>query len=88
MCVHFDAELFVVQDTNQASVIQPEKVSLTSIRRTLLRFERAVNKNQDQRSKYPDDPSKYAHFQRQFIDSGLISDRQDLSTRRQTLIVP
>ena len=24
----------------------------------LLRFERAVNKNQEQRSKYPDDPSK------------------------------
>ncbi|KAF8845818.1 DUF1716-domain-containing protein [Paxillus ammoniavirescens] len=38
---------------------EPEKVSLTSIRRTLLRFERAVNKNQDQRSKYPDDPSKF-----------------------------
>lgn len=25
----------------------------------LLRFERAVNKNQDQRSKYPNDPSKF-----------------------------
>ena len=25
----------------------------------LLRFERAVNKNQDQRSKHPDDPTKY-----------------------------
>lgn len=25
----------------------------------LLRFERAVDKNQDQRSKYPNDPTKY-----------------------------
>ncbi|KAH0840137.1 Catenin-beta-like protein [Lanmaoa asiatica] len=37
----------------------PEVVTITSIRRTLLRLERAVNKNQDQRSKYPDDPSKF-----------------------------
>lgn len=28
----------------------------------LLKFERAVDKNQDQRSKYPDDPTKYAAF--------------------------
>jgi beta-catenin-like protein 1 len=37
---------------------QLEELSITGIRRLLLRFERAVNKNQDQRSKYPDDPSK------------------------------
>lgn len=37
---------------------QLEEVTIISIRRTLLRLERAVNKNQDQRSKYPDDPSK------------------------------
>ncbi|KAH8118573.1 DUF1716-domain-containing protein [Phellopilus nigrolimitatus] len=36
-----------------------EELSITSIRRMLLRFERAVDKNQDQRSKYPDDPSKF-----------------------------
>jgi beta-catenin-like protein 1 len=36
-----------------------EELSITGIRRLLLRFERAVNKNQDQRSKYPDDPSKF-----------------------------
>jgi beta-catenin-like protein 1 len=40
------------------SEIQTEALSATSIRRTLLRFERAVNKNQDQRSKYPDKPEK------------------------------
>lgn len=39
---------------------QPEELSVTSIRRMLLKFERAVNKNTDQRSKYPDDPAKYA----------------------------
>ncbi|KAH7887699.1 Catenin-beta-like protein [Phlebopus sp. FC_14] len=38
---------------------EPEEVTIASIRRTLLRFERAVNKNQDQRSKHPDDPAKF-----------------------------
>jgi Catenin-beta-like, Arm-motif containing nuclear len=37
---------------------QAETLSITGIRRLLLRFERAANKNQDQRSKYPDDPAK------------------------------
>ncbi|KAF7301706.1 DUF1716 domain-containing protein [Mycena indigotica] len=37
----------------------PDALSITSIRRMLLRFERAVNKNQDHRSKYPDDPTKF-----------------------------
>ncbi|KAI5124831.1 hypothetical protein M0805_005461 [Coniferiporia weirii] len=36
-----------------------EGLSITSIRRMLLRFERAVDKNQAQRSKYPDDPTKF-----------------------------
>ncbi|GLB33859.1 putative DUF1716-domain-containing protein [Lyophyllum shimeji] len=36
-----------------------EELSITVIRRMLLRFERAVNKNQDLRSKYPDDPTKF-----------------------------
>ncbi|RXW24656.1 hypothetical protein EST38_g1148 [Candolleomyces aberdarensis] len=36
-----------------------EELSLASIRRLLLKLERAVNKNQDQRSKYPDDPTKF-----------------------------
>ncbi|KAJ7771414.1 Catenin-beta-like protein [Mycena maculata] len=37
----------------------PDALSITSIRRMLLRFQRAVNKNQDHRSKYPDDPTKF-----------------------------
>ncbi|KAG6828403.1 hypothetical protein H0H92_008145 [Tricholoma furcatifolium] len=36
-----------------------EELSITAIRRMLLRFERAMNKNQDLRSKYPDDPTKF-----------------------------
>ncbi|TFK23271.1 DUF1716-domain-containing protein [Coprinopsis marcescibilis] len=36
-----------------------EQLSLAAIRRSLLRLERAVNKNQDQRSKYPNDPTKF-----------------------------
>jgi beta-catenin-like protein 1 len=42
--------------------IQDEDVdalSLPSIRKLLTRFERAANKNQDHRSKYPDDPTKF-----------------------------
>jgi len=34
-------------------------MNIAGIRKLLLRLERAVNKNQDQRSKYPDDPTKY-----------------------------
>ncbi|KJA30234.1 hypothetical protein HYPSUDRAFT_61084 [Hypholoma sublateritium FD-334 SS-4] len=34
-------------------------LSITQLRRSLQNFERAVNKNQDQRSKHPDDPSKF-----------------------------
>ncbi|GJJ07565.1 hypothetical protein Clacol_001768 [Clathrus columnatus] len=36
-----------------------DDLSLTSIRKILLRFERAAKKNQDQRSKYPNDPTKF-----------------------------
>ncbi|KAL0949510.1 hypothetical protein HGRIS_009562 [Hohenbuehelia grisea] len=36
-----------------------EIMSLAAIKRILIRFERAASKNQDQRSKYPDDPTKF-----------------------------
>lgn len=36
-----------------------EEMNLPAVRRLLLRFERAEKKNQDQRSKYPDDPTKF-----------------------------
>ncbi|KAI0719562.1 Catenin-beta-like protein [Cerioporus squamosus] len=36
-----------------------EEMTITGVRRILTRFERAANKNQDQRSKYPDDPTKF-----------------------------
>ncbi|KAI0750797.1 DUF1716-domain-containing protein [Daedaleopsis nitida] len=36
-----------------------EEMTITGVRRLLTRFERTVNKNQDQRSKYPDDPTKF-----------------------------
>ncbi|TFY82710.1 hypothetical protein EWM64_g1309 [Hericium alpestre] len=37
-----------------------EALSPVGIRKLLLRFERAASKNQEQRSKYPDDPTKYS----------------------------
>ncbi|KIJ56815.1 hypothetical protein M422DRAFT_218491 [Sphaerobolus stellatus SS14] len=36
-----------------------DDLTAPGIRRLLLRFERAMKKNQDQRSKYPDDPTKF-----------------------------
>ena len=55
-------------------------MNVTGIRKLLLRLERAANKNQDQRSKYTDDPTKcvpslssllhgLSHDARRFIDS-------------------
>jgi len=38
--------------------VQLPEMNLAHVRRLLLAFERAVNKNQDQRSKYPNDPTK------------------------------
>ncbi|KAG6917898.1 hypothetical protein DXG01_000507 [Tephrocybe rancida] len=43
----------------EGSLDDSESLSITAIRRMLLRFERAVNKNQDLRSKYPEDPTKF-----------------------------
>ncbi|THH06691.1 hypothetical protein EW145_g3905 [Phellinidium pouzarii] len=43
----------------EGTLEDPDQLSITSVRRMLLRFERAVDKNQDQRSKYPDDPTKF-----------------------------
>ncbi|KZO93737.1 DUF1716-domain-containing protein [Calocera viscosa TUFC12733] len=39
--------------------IDPENITAPVVRRLSQRFERAANKNQDQRSKYPDDPTKF-----------------------------
>ncbi|KAJ3554103.1 hypothetical protein NM688_g3281 [Phlebia brevispora] len=36
-----------------------EEMNITAVRRLLTRFERAMDKNQDQRSKWPDDPTKF-----------------------------
>ncbi|KIK06662.1 hypothetical protein K443DRAFT_88620 [Laccaria amethystina LaAM-08-1] len=37
----------------------PQELSITLVRKSLLNFERCVNKNQEQRSKYPNDPSRF-----------------------------
>lgn len=61
-------------------LVKGEGLSITRIRRLLTAFERAVNRNQDQRSKHPDDPSRFESFKwlivvilthkyRRFIDS-------------------
>jgi beta-catenin-like protein 1 len=42
------------------NIHQSEMLSSSGIKKLLLRLERAANKNQAQRSKYPDDPTKWA----------------------------
>ncbi|PPQ72573.1 hypothetical protein CVT26_003704 [Gymnopilus dilepis] len=47
-----------------------QDLSITRIRKLLLTFERAVHKNQDQRSKYPNDPTKFIDSEAD-LDSAL-----------------
>ncbi|EAU84811.2 DUF1716 domain-containing protein [Coprinopsis cinerea okayama7 len=52
-------EILNIFDKAGDSAEPEDPLSLPAIRRSLLRLERAINKNQDQRSKYPDDPTKF-----------------------------
>ncbi|KAG6868515.1 hypothetical protein C0993_001616 [Termitomyces sp. T159_Od127] len=45
--------------SGEAVMDDSNALSITAIRRLLLRFERTMNRNQDLRSKYPDDPTKF-----------------------------
>ncbi|KAG0322727.1 hypothetical protein BGZ99_003165 [Dissophora globulifera] len=38
---------------------EEEKFDISAVRKMILKFERAINKNQEMRVKYPDDPSKF-----------------------------
>lgn len=48
-------------------------MNITGIRKLLLRLERVANKNQDQRSKYPDDPTKCVSLQLSLLGGCLHS---------------
>jgi beta-catenin-like protein 1 len=67
-------------------------LSITHIRKSLLLFERAVNKNQDQRSKYPDDPSKSVLFKNSYfifanpVVPRFIDSEADLDTAIKSLL--
>ncbi|KAI8814783.1 Catenin-beta-like protein [Cladochytrium replicatum] len=37
----------------------PEKIDVAQLKKTVLRFEKAVNKNQEQRTRFPDNPKKF-----------------------------
>ncbi|KAF9567315.1 DUF1716-domain-containing protein [Agrocybe pediades] len=54
-------EILNIFDKAEGNILEDEAQTLTiaQIRKLLLTFERAVNKNQDQRSKYPDDPTRF-----------------------------
>ncbi|KAH8830938.1 Catenin-beta-like protein [Flagelloscypha sp. PMI_526] len=54
-------DILSIFEKSQGEGVQddPDELNITAVRRILLRFQRAVNKNQDQRSKHPDDPTKF-----------------------------
>ncbi|KAF8974523.1 DUF1716-domain-containing protein [Flammula alnicola] len=54
-------EILNIFDKTEGETIEDEAqdMSIMQVRRSLQALERAVNKNQDQRSKYPDEPSKF-----------------------------
>ncbi|KAF5322334.1 hypothetical protein D9619_000901 [Psilocybe cf. subviscida] len=52
-------DILNIFDKAEGEPDEDDEMSITKIRRLLQAFERAANKNQDQRSKYPDDPSKF-----------------------------
>ncbi|KAK7470595.1 hypothetical protein VKT23_002019 [Stygiomarasmius scandens] len=64
--------LNIFDNAGEAALQGTDELSLTGIRRTLLKFERAVHKNQDQRSKYPDDPTKFIESEAD-LDSAIKS---------------
>lgn len=55
VCVHWRS---ICESEPADSFLQLEELNITGIRRMLLKFERAAKKNQDQRSKFSDDPTK------------------------------
>jgi beta-catenin-like protein 1 len=67
-------------------------LSITHIRKSLLLFERAVNKNQEQRSKHPDDPSKSVLFLKfrlflvDLVHPRFIDSEADLDTAIKSLL--
>ncbi|THV08501.1 DUF1716-domain-containing protein [Dendrothele bispora CBS 962.96] len=64
--------LNIFDNAGEAALQDTDELSITGIRRTLLKFERAVHKNQDQRSKYPDDPTKFIESEAD-LDSAIKS---------------
>ncbi|KAF9075754.1 DUF1716-domain-containing protein [Rhodocollybia butyracea] len=64
--------LAIFDSAGDDALAESGELTITGIRRTLLKFERAVNKNQDHRSKYPDDPTKFIESEAD-LDSAIKS---------------
>ncbi|KAJ3778827.1 Catenin-beta-like protein [Lentinula raphanica] len=64
--------LNIFERAGDEALAESDELTITGIRRTLLKFERAITKNQDQRSKYPNDPSKFIESEAD-LDSALKS---------------
>ncbi|EMD40739.1 hypothetical protein CERSUDRAFT_45089 [Gelatoporia subvermispora B] len=52
-------DILNIFDSAGGEEAREDELSITGVRRLLLRFQRAADKNQDQRSKYSDDPTKF-----------------------------
>ncbi|KAJ3736307.1 Catenin-beta-like protein [Lentinula guzmanii] len=64
--------LNIFERAGDEALAESDELTITGIRRTLLKFERAVGKNQDQRSKYPNDPSRFIESEAD-LDSAIKS---------------
>ncbi|KAJ4001132.1 Catenin-beta-like protein [Lentinula boryana] len=64
--------LNIFERAGDEALVESDELTITGIRRTLLKFERAVGKNQDQRSKYPNDPSRFIESEAD-LDSAIKS---------------
>ncbi|KAF5390661.1 hypothetical protein D9757_002762 [Collybiopsis confluens] len=64
--------LNIFDRAGEGALAESDELSKPVIRRTLQAFERAVSKNQDHRSKYPDDPSKFIESEAD-LDSAIKS---------------
>ncbi|KAG7096905.1 hypothetical protein E1B28_004310 [Marasmius oreades] len=65
-------EILNIFDNASGDAQYMEDLSATGIRKLLLKLERTVNKNQEQRSKYPDDPTKFIESEAD-LDSSIKS---------------
>ncbi|GBB94760.1 hypothetical protein RclHR1_02410006 [Rhizophagus clarus] len=54
-----DEQKRILDLVDQVDIEEPEDLDLAGVRKMILKFEKAIRKNQELRVKYPDDPTKF-----------------------------